>query len=172
MHFYLLPEVFGRPAELPLPIRRKADGQRMACRFVPARWRHRLRCLCGFSGGTCWRRWQTPASRREGFPVACRMMRTQGRSAALFESRRPTKKSSPPKKVCCFFGDPYGTLPRAKNVPPAHFFNALFESRRPTKKSSPPGKVRCFFGDPYGTRTHVTAVKGRCLNHLTNGPDW
>ncbi len=26
-------------------------------------------------------------------------------------------------------------------------------------------------GDPYGTRTHVTAVKGRCLNHLTNGPD-
>ena len=27
-----------------------------------------------------------------------------------------------------------------------------------------------YFGDPYGTRTHVTAVKGRCLNHLTNGP--
>ena len=27
------------------------------------------------------------------------------------------------------------------------------------------------FGDPYGTRTHVTAVKGRCLNHLTNGPE-
>ena len=27
------------------------------------------------------------------------------------------------------------------------------------------------FGDPYGTRTHVTAVKGRCLNHLTNGPN-
>ena len=27
-----------------------------------------------------------------------------------------------------------------------------------------------FFGDPYGTRTHVTAVKGRCLNRLTNGP--
>ena len=27
-----------------------------------------------------------------------------------------------------------------------------------------------FFGDPYGNRTHVTAVKGRCLNRLTNGP--
>ena len=27
------------------------------------------------------------------------------------------------------------------------------------------------FGDPYGNRTHVTAVKGPCLNHLTNGPD-
>ena len=28
----------------------------------------------------------------------------------------------------------------------------------------------CIFGDPYGNRTHVTAVKGRCLNRLTNGP--
>ena len=30
-------------------------------------------------------------------------------------------------------------------------------------------------GDPYGNRTHVTAVKGPCLNRLTNGPgsgDW
>ena len=27
-----------------------------------------------------------------------------------------------------------------------------------------------YYGDPYGTRTHVTAVKGRCLNLLTNGP--
>ena len=25
-------------------------------------------------------------------------------------------------------------------------------------------------GDPYGIRTRVTAVKGRCLNHLTKGP--
>ena len=28
------------------------------------------------------------------------------------------------------------------------------------------------FGDPYGNRTHVTAVKGPCLNRLTNGPAW
>ena len=27
-----------------------------------------------------------------------------------------------------------------------------------------------FAGDPYGTRTHVTTVKGWCLNRLTNGP--
>ncbi len=27
-----------------------------------------------------------------------------------------------------------------------------------------------FFNDPYGIRTRVTAVKGRCLNRLTNGP--
>ena len=26
------------------------------------------------------------------------------------------------------------------------------------------------FGDPYGNRTHVSAVKGRCLNRLTKGP--
>ena len=26
------------------------------------------------------------------------------------------------------------------------------------------------FDDPYGNRTHVTAVKGPCLNRLTNGP--
>ena len=36
------------------------------------------------------------------------------------------------------------------------------------KNSSPKGEE--FFGDPYGNRTHVTAVKGRCLNRLTNGP--
>lgn len=27
-----------------------------------------------------------------------------------------------------------------------------------------------FLYDPYGIRTRVTAVKGRCLNRLTNGP--
>ncbi len=26
------------------------------------------------------------------------------------------------------------------------------------------------FGDPWGNRTPVTAVKGRCLDRLTNGP--
>ncbi len=33
-------------------------------------------------------------------------------------------------------------------------------------------QVECFrfAGDPYGNRTHVTAVKGPCLNRLTNGP--
>ena len=31
-------------------------------------------------------------------------------------------------------------------------------------------KVKRNFGDPYGIRTHVNGVRGRCLNHLTNGP--
>ncbi len=39
---------------------------------------------------------------------------------------------------------------------------------RATKKQPPNGD--CIDGDPCGTRTRVTAVKGRCLNLLTNGP--
>ena len=31
-------------------------------------------------------------------------------------------------------------------------------------------KYNICIGDPYGIRTRVTAVKGRCLNRLTNGP--
>ena len=31
-------------------------------------------------------------------------------------------------------------------------------------------KLRFFDGDPYGNRTHVFAVRGRCLSLLTNGP--
>ena len=54
----------------------------------------------------------------------------------------------------------------------------LFDSRTPLlltmynkkkEKSSTSCEVE-LFGDPYGNRTHVTAVKGPCLNRLTNGP--
>ena len=77
---------------------------------------------------------------------------------------------------------PYGPHPAirgishgAKNMPPACFCTSLrtgaapFDSRR-EQKITPPIWVVLFFGDPYGNRTHVTAVKGRCLNRLTNGP--
>ena len=30
--------------------------------------------------------------------------------------------------------------------------------------------VKKKFGDPYRIRTDVNGVRGRCLNHLTNGP--
>ena len=30
--------------------------------------------------------------------------------------------------------------------------------------------VKRKFGDPYRIRTDVNGVRGRCLNHLTNGP--
>ena len=36
-------------------------------------------------------------------------------------------------------------------------------------KKSPERMLEGFY-DPYGNRTHVTAVKGPCLNRLTNGP--
>ena len=41
--------------------------------------------------------------------------------------------------------------------------------------SEPKGSDVIFFGDPWENRTPVTAVKGRCLSRLTNGPgsgDW
>ena len=44
----------------------------------------------------------------------------------------------------------------------------------PTHRNKKAGLLSCFLcvGDPYGNRTHVTAVKGPCLNRLTNGPWW
>ena len=45
-----------------------------------------------------------------------------------------------------------------------------FDSRLCNKKENHPKRSGFLFGDPYGNRTHVTAVKGRCLNRLTNGP--
>ena len=49
-----------------------------------------------------------------------------------------------------------------------HVFFTAF--RFPYGKKDTTQKGGVFFGDPYGNRTHVTAVKGRCLNRLTNGP--
>ena len=90
------------------------------------------------------------------------------------------KQSSPPYGGLLCFGDPYGTPrlraglgaaltahravihSRAPRVPPG---TRVIKKRRPTIGGA------SLFGDPYGTRTHVTAVKGRCLNLLTNGPN-
>ena len=47
----------------------------------------------------------------------------------------------------------------------------VFVSERTDQQNEKAHRMVCFrFGDPYGNRTHVTAVKGRCLNLLTNGP--
>ena len=46
-------------------------------------------------------------------------------------------------------------------------FSESFPGMKKSHRQKPMGK---FHGDPYGNRTHVTAVKGRCLNRLTNGP--
>ena len=88
------------------------------------------------------------------------------------------KKSSQAIRSLRRRGDPYGTPRlRASRVAaltcPRHVihYRSLRVPREICKKRNQPtfgGLIS--FGDPYGTRTHVTAVKGRCLNHLTNGP--
>ena len=37
--------------------------------------------------------------------------------------------------------------------------------------SALPAELSTHLGDPYENRTRDSAVKGRCLNLLTNGPD-
>ena len=44
-----------------------------------------------------------------------------------------------------------------------------YDTRNISKKEDT-SCIFLFAGDPYGTRTHVTTVKGWCLNRLTNGP--
>ena len=46
----------------------------------------------------------------------------------------------------------------------------LYNIENTIKKQSLLRKKWFFYYDPYGIRTHVIAVKGRCLNHLTKGP--
>ena len=48
------------------------------------------------------------------------------------------------------------------------YFFSLKTKTNPSPKGN--GFVFTLFGDPYGNRTHVTTVKGWCLNRLTKGP--
>ena len=62
-----------------------------------------------------------------------------------------------------------------KKEPTGLFFAACrrpcsFDSSYGLHEKIPDPKIRDFIHDPYGNRTHVTAVKGPCLNRLTNGP--
>ena len=70
---------------------------------------------------------------------------------------------------------PTGWDPNTKKEPTGLFFAACgrpcsFDSSYGLHEKIPDPKIRDFFHDPYGNRTHVTAVKGPCLNRLTNGP--
>ena len=49
---------------------------------------------------------------------------------------------------------------------------SLEDVENAVKKENTPEECSTLFksGDPYGNRTHDSAVKGRCLNRLTNGP--
>ena len=70
---------------------------------------------------------------------------------------------------------PTGWDPNTKKEPTGLFFAACgrpcsFDSSYGLHEKIPDPKIRDFIHDPYGNRTHVTAVKGPCLNRLTNGP--
>ena len=102
-------------------------------------------------------------------PLFCR------RTAA----RRKGKTSLIPADKRGFFVGAGGGTPRlragrgAALMCPRHIIHSRalrVPIREICKTTGPADGGACHFGDPYGTRTHVTAVKGRCLNHLTNGP--
>ena len=68
-----------------------------------------------------------------------------------------------------------GNLPRTKKAVRRTVFcrlqaAVLFDSSYGNTKKLLNPEIEELFGDPYGNRTHVTAVKGPCLNRLTNGP--
>ena len=91
-------------------------------------------------------------------------------------------KKTPRTVFSVFFGDPYGNrnfsaLPKRRNSPRGEISpidplsRDRFDPTQHADKSKKTLDERLFvFGDPYGNRTHVTAVKGPCLNRLTNGP--
>ena len=74
-------------------------------------------------------------------------------------------RSTPDKRAC--------RSPSGKCEP--IFKRSAFECVRceygsPRKAKRTSKRMSFLLGDPYGNRTHVTAVKGPCLNRLTNGP--
>ena len=89
-------------------------------------------------------------------------------------------KKSTSFSLANFFGDPYGYLrysasgDLSESVVKGFAFSSRepdgFVRRKHTAKKDRRFCLSFFAGDPYGTRTHVTTVKGWCLNRLTNGP--
>ena len=63
---------------------------------------------------------------------------------------------------------------RTKDSPKQYKGQVKDRSRHGIKKELRNGDLTSFLslmlGDPYGNRTHDSAVKGRCLDLLTNGP--
>ena len=110
-------------------------------------------------------------------------------SARALPPRKTAIKNTPQLLARYLFGDPCGNLPRPKNSPRGCFCPAVRWTRGPGfsiparvtfyarhllkstyKEKSTTSNEVVLFGDPYGNRTHVTDVKGPCLNRLTNGP--
>ena len=99
------------------------------------------------------------------------------RTAALFDSRMGQIKNALAQcaKTATTLDVPSRWDPNTKKEPTGLFFAACgrpcsFDSSYGLHEKIPDPKIRDFIHDPYGNRTHVTAVKGPCLNRLTNGP--
>ena len=94
-----------------------------------------------------------------------------GRCREELLGQRPARRTCRPRHARML-----GAATRSiKKEPTGLFFAACgrpcsFDSSYGLHEKIPDPKIRDFIHDPYGNRTHVTAVKGPCLNRLTNGP--
>ena len=94
-----------------------------------------------------------------------------GRCREELLGQRPARRTCRPRHTRMLGAATRGT----KKEPTGLFFAACgrpcsFDSSYGLHEKIPDPKIRDFIHDPYGNRTHVTAVKGPCLNRLTNGP--
>ena len=94
-----------------------------------------------------------------------------GRCREELLGQRPARRKCHPRHARMLGAATRGT----KKEPTGLFFAACgrpcsFDSSYGLHEKIPDPKIRDFIHDPYGNRTHVTAVKGPCLNRLTNGP--
>ena len=94
-----------------------------------------------------------------------------GRCREELLGQRPARRKCRPRHARMLGAATRGT----KKEPTGLFFAACgrpcsFDSSYGLHEKIPDPKIRDFIHDPYGNRTHVTAVKGPCLNRLTNGP--
>ena len=154
---------------------------------IPTNWnlQQRRPLPAAETGRSCWGSGQQNASAAQGakqtLGAATRgtkqqptgLLLTLLRRVVLFDSR--TGQKNPSSIAATTVDVPIGWNPNTKKEPTGLFFTACgrpcsFDSSYGLHEKIPDLKIRDFIHDPYGNRTHVTAVKGPCLNRLTNGP--
>ena len=93
--------------------------------------------------------------------------RGKGEIPRVYIRRGFEREFAPPCKVSAGDG---GAMLRTHSTIHAVRVRAVFDDDEAQKRKSRTFVLLSFFGDSYGNRTHVTAVKGPCLNRLTNEP--
>ena len=117
------------------------------------------------------RRWEPQPVALSNSPLGCCLPCCAGSCCSI-----PVRVKKNPSSIAATTVDiPIGWNPNTKKEPTGLFFTACgrpcsFDSSYGLHEKIPDLKIRDFIHDPYGNRTHVTAVKGPCLNRLTNGP--